>query len=430
MTETSNKKIDHVNLTLVGGDLRLRGEEGDNVFRIQGDIPSVTRSEDGSEVSVQCGGDCDLRIPSTSSVKVATVGGDAKITNIEEGVTIATIGGDLVARHLGDTTITAVGGDLSLRNVSGAANVASVGGDMDCRHVDGDLHLKAVGGDVSVRDINGSVVCNDVGGDMLIDINFEAGHTYEFHADKDIFVNLFPGAEVTFILEKGTQYELDELESYEQEIKVETAEDIVRIIVGGGQDASVTIESEEGTFYMAEKNNRKGRGFRFEFNFGDIMNGEFSPPIPPIPPVPPVPPVPPEFGDFGEYISQRVNEQVSRVTESLPDFGKKWGKKFSSSDRDRIRSEARHEAEQARHEAHRARHEAERARRDAERERREAERNRRDTMRGSQRAGRHGQPQENAELSEKERMMILSMLEEGKITVEEAERLLRTMEGK
>jgi hypothetical protein len=32
-------------------------------------------------------------------------------------------------------------------------------------------------------------------------------------------------------------------------------------------------------------------------------------------------------------------------------------------------------------------------------------------------------------VSEEERLMVLSMLEEGKITVEEAEQILRTMEG-
>ncbi len=395
---TSPEDITNVNIETVGGDFRLRGVEGPkNEFQIKAEIPNIQR--DGGFVTISSGGDCVLDVAADVDVTINTIGGDAKITNIAGKLHINSIGGDFSLRHIEEeVAIQNIGGDFVVRHVEGAMTVHNVAGDMDCRHIEGDLILHNVSGDLSVRDVEGSCQCHGVRGDLLLGLDFEPDHTYFFNCNADVLCRLDEHADVTFVLPRKTEYDLGNFDG--AVVTVDQVNTTIKIGEGGPE---VRIEAGGG-FYITD---RERRGKRFAFNF-DFDFPEF-----PEPPEPPEPPIPPRFNDdwqiriddepLGEFISRQINEAMSNIGN--------------------LGNRARSEKERMKREAVRAKRHAARMQNQAERIQRQVERaHRRSNVKAAP-------PPAANPVSEEERLMVLSMLEDGKITVEEAEQILRTMEG-
>ena len=86
----------------------------------------------------------------------------------EVRVEIERVGGDARVTDLkGDLLLRAVGGDLNLRNVRTAA-LETVGGDLGARRVEGNLSVDQVGGDAVVYGVEGDLRLRAVGGDLQI----------------------------------------------------------------------------------------------------------------------------------------------------------------------------------------------------------------------------------------------------------------------
>lgn len=398
MTNQSTEAIRKVIVTNIGGDFRLRGEGGPQSFQIKADGPHL--QQDSDVVTIMAGGDCVLICGEETTTDLGNIGGDAKITQLNAPLSLKNVGGDLFMRHIeSPVRVGSVGGDLAVRHVDGNLTVNAVGGDMDCRDIDADVKLNAVGGDLSLRDISGSCVCLEVGGDMLVGLDFFPENAYSFTAKGEILFRLDEDPNIKFILPLGRDYDLDNFEA-----TVEEDGDYIHITLGDGA-AVVNVDAEKG-MYLTDRESKKRR---FAFNF------DFDMPEIPEPPLPPEPPFGISIDDepLGEFISRQVNDALSGIAEV------KRKKHHFERDVEREHKRIRREAAKASREAARAGREAARASREAARMHRHSR-------------GRHEHPsgEEVAPVSDQERLMILNMLEEGKISVEEAEALLRTMEGR
>jgi hypothetical protein len=83
-------------------------------------------------------------------------------------VTIQTVNGDMSARGLiGDLQVEAVHGDLAVRDV-GRVTLGSIEADFSLRRAKGDVHVRSVGGDASLRELAGNVAIDTVGDDLAV----------------------------------------------------------------------------------------------------------------------------------------------------------------------------------------------------------------------------------------------------------------------
>src|SRR3972149_5282254 len=93
-----------ITITSVSGDLRLTGWD-QNQFLAESDDETLIAEQKGDAVAVVCHGDCAVRVPHRSRVKILQVGGDARIKTIESPITVESVAGALVLRALGDVDL-------------------------------------------------------------------------------------------------------------------------------------------------------------------------------------------------------------------------------------------------------------------------------------------------------------------------------------
>jgi hypothetical protein len=262
--------------------------------------------------------------------------------------------------------IESVSGDFSLHGASGSLRVKTLGSDASVREVEGDVDLSSVADDLALSDVRGNLKAN-VGSDVVLYINPKAGQACNLDAGDDILLVLPPQADATLTLSGD---EID-LEWPGVENDEEAAE---RVITLGNGSAQINLRAGGDIRVSSEA----GAGERAE-EFGNFAGMMF------------------DWSDFGEGLSKRISRRVEDA-------------------------------------ARRAEQKAARAVRKAEQKLRGPR------IRGNVNVGRWNwniQPgsfpassaMPNDSVSEEERMAILKMLQEKKITSEEADKLLAALEG-
>jgi SHOCT-like protein len=295
---------------------------------------------------------------------------------------IQRIGGDAAFRGvLGDIEIKEMNNDLSIRDV-GSVSIGTVTSDFSLRGAKGDLYIKNVGGDVSIRDVDGSVTLDsvaddlalrgargnikvNVGEDVVVYLEPKVDGIYSITAGEDILLVLKPNANVTLTM-NGDEIDVDWP-------GVESQRDVTqRVLVLGDGSAKITLRA--GGDIRVTNDANAGNSAE---EFGNFAGMNF------------------DWSGFGERISRQVEQATARA-------------------------------------AKRAEEAARRVERHAERQSRR--------WRGAANAGPwnwdfgpKGVPtpptSPSEPVAEEERMAILKMLSDKKITAEQAEQLLNALEG-
>jgi hypothetical protein len=295
---------------------------------------------------------------------------------------ISRVGGDAALKGVtGNIEIKEIDNDLSIRD-AGTVAIDTVQSDFSLRGAKGHLYIKNASGDVSIRDVEGSVTLDsvaddlalrgahgdikvNVGEDVVIYLEPKADGNYSIIAGDDILLVLKPNANVTLTM-RGD--EIDVTWS-----GVENQEDITeRVLVLGDGSAKITLNA--GGDIRVTNDAEAGNSAE---DFGNFAGMNF------------------DWSGFGERIARQVEQATART-------------------------------------AKRAEEAARRVERHAERHARR--------WRGNLKVGRwnwdvdsKGVPTPpvppSEPVAEEERMAILKMLAEKKITAEQAEQLLNALEG-
>ena len=108
----------------------------------------------------------DLAVAQAQSVAVRNVGGNCKIGNVGETFRYSNVGGDLRVEGDGRTVVvgTNAGGNL-LATGARSIEAGNIGGDAHVQGVQADLRLAAVGGNCRVEGVGGALSLGPVGGD-------------------------------------------------------------------------------------------------------------------------------------------------------------------------------------------------------------------------------------------------------------------------
>ncbi len=362
----------------VGGDLRLRGRPGSRLT-VDGDEPQAHQIGENQPYVVRCGGDARITVPEGVHVSIQNIGGDAKITDLTGPVDLKNVGGDLVLRGVQDVQIKRVGGDLRIKRAEGNVTIESVGADATIREIDGALWIAAVGADLYVRNVAEGCVAEQVGSDLVLSLDFLPGHDYRFGAGSDILCRVEADANVRFILPLSAGVQLDVPASTSEE-------DDHQIVTLGEGSATVHIHQAESLRLVGEEED-------YMLSLGVQIE---------------------------EELDARMSGLEGKLTAHLAGLD------------ERIQAKAEAFASQAERLARRAEREAERA---TEQVRRRLERQPFKTKRdsGPRRMkfvmGEGGPGRRSDPVSEQERLMILQMVRDNKISIEEAERLLSALDS-
>jgi hypothetical protein len=389
------KRIERENVTvpviiqMVGGDLRVRGRNGSSLVA-EGDGLKIEQIGEGQPYLVRCDGDCRLSVPANINVIAQQVGGDAKLTDIGGTTEIKSVGGDLTLRGVHSAHIKSVGGDLRLKWAEADVIVQSVGADATIREVCGDVTVDSIGSDLYIRNIEGRCIVENVGTDLLLSMDFLPEQEYRFGAQGDILCRIQPDTNARFIVPGDIPVRLD------IEAAIANNEDEQIVTVGDG-GATVIINHGESLRLVSEEE--------------DYVL------------------------DLGIQIEEEMEARLSTLEEKI-------SQQLDGLD-ERIQAKTEQFASQAERFAERAQRQAQRT---AERIRKNVERQQTKSKRGGHGAriefGRGTPPIEfgwgapppppppkpSEPISEQERLLILKMVQENKITIEEAERLLAALD--
>jgi len=351
----------------IGGDLSLVGWDGDDILLKCDDEEGMHCKQDGDKVTISCEGDVSLRVPKSASVFIQHIDGDVSIRGVMGGIELKEIESDLSIRDVDSVAIDTIQSDFSLRGAKGNLFVKNAQSDVSIRDVDGNVSLESVANDLALRDVRGSVNAN-VADDVVLYLNPLAGNTYSVSAGDDILLVMPPKANATLTLNA------DEID-IEWKGVVNDEDATSRIVTLGDGSALVTLNAG-GNIRVS---NQSDAGETAE-DFGNFAG------------------IGMDWSGFGDRISRTVNQATQRAQRKV-----------------------------------------EEAARRIEQKTREAER--RVSHRGSGKAvlevgrwswdlAQKGVPMPpKPQATDEERMMILKMLQEKKITAEEAEKLLASLEG-
>ena len=366
MSQTiSAGKSPKIKVDVIGGDLSIVGWEGNDIL-VKADDEEVRIEQNGDEVKLSCNDDASLRVPKNASLYFNAIGGDAALRGILGDIEFKEVSRDLSIRDVGSVSIGSIQADFSLRGAKGNLYVKSVSGDVSIRDVEGNVTLDSVADDLALRGARGNIKVN-VGADVVVYLEPKADGAYSIVAGDDILLVLKPDANATLTMQ-GDEIDMNWP-------GIENQEDVTqRVVVLGNGSAKIAL-SAGGDIRVT---NDANAGNSAE-EFGNFAGLNF------------------DWSGFGERISRQVEQATARA------------------------------AKRAEEAAHRAERHAERHAR------------RWKTQGGGGRwnwnwdfnpTNTPAPPSPASEqVSDEERMAILKMLQEKKITSEQAERLLNALEG-
>jgi hypothetical protein len=405
----------------VHGDLQIKGWDKAEIS-VKANPDDLTLEEQDDALQLSCRGSCAIRMPQGSTVKAERVHGNTRIKYVEDQISIEEVNGSLTLRSVGGTILGTVQGELNARNVDGDLQAERVHGNLSVREIQGDCLIDEVNGNLDLRDIDGSIKIS-ANGNARIRLSVLSGEAYEISAGGNVNCRIPDTASLKLKLSSGAQIIKVRLPEGTKNFQQEECE----LTLGNG-DVPMEISTRGMLFISAED---IGWSSAEETDMdSDLPLGGFS-------------------DNFSEQIAKQVEAQMDAQIEALNRQLNEQMANLSASI-----SKAGLSEEQAEEIIRRARESNERAtaraqdkmRRAQEKLERKLEAARRRNELKAQAAERRSQsraksswnfewspaPSQPAResVSDEERLMILRMLEQKKISLEEAEELLAALEGK
>jgi hypothetical protein len=380
----------HITVTECLGNLVVRAtEERQMTLRLQGEADDAILEREGETFTLEARVNCFLTCPPATTLTVGAARGNLKVERVQGPVTIDTVHGNANLRGVGPTAVEQTWGNLSVRQAAGNISAQTVRGNTRVRQVEGSLSLGQVGGNLTAGGLQGGLAAEQVRGNVRLEPPFSPGSAYRLMSNGNLTVRLPADANLCLALRAGGRVRSDVPGLALEEVDGETSG-----ILGAGE---ASLEAQvDGRVSLRPLELEEGLAEGLPFDFVADLEG------------------------LGAQIEARVAEAMvemeARLEESLGRI-----------DSDKIRRQAERASERALRAAGRAGEQARRAAdREAERARFRAERAERRWQRAS---GRRPRPRQEPATDE-ERMRVLRLVEEGKVTPEQAADLLAALEGR
>lgn len=396
----------------IKGDLQLKGWGEQQVVIQCSSEQDLTLQQDGDEIRIACRDNCSVRVPYAATLRVENVSGNAAFKSLDGEITLEQVSGNLTLRSTGPVAITKARGNLVAKNISGDLKMDAVDANATVRDVQGDFIVAdAVRGNLNLDDIDGDASAR-ARGNITVGLDPSPGNTYAFEADGNLICRIPTDTSATVTIPEASKIsiKLPGVESSHPEAPFS--------LTLGEADAKLNLSARGNVILGSQVGDW---GFEdFDLGFTEDLEG---------------------FDRIADQINQQIEAQMEMLEHSLESQLEGLSTVFSESGiaperADQIAGRARLASQRAQEKMQRAQEKLQRkleaARRRAERRARSAERAARDRRKRAETfEWTPPEPKPKTEpVTDEERLMILQMLEQGKISMEEAEQLLAALEGK
>ena len=403
----------------VSGDLSIKGQNSFEIIAKGDDSTEFVLEAEDDQVNIRCPDDCKVRVPREAIVQLTAADGDTVIKALDGEIIIDTVNGDLELRNVGATKISKLNGDLNAKNVEGYFLIDSVNGDVSIRSIQGDFNVtKNISGNLNLSDVAGNATAL-VNGNISLHLDPSPGHQYEFTGHGNIFCRLPTDASAEISVPKASQV-MVELPGIHASAPVQAP-------------YALTLADGDAKIILSATGNVVLDTYATEWDMQDFDLSIDS-----------------EVNTMADAISQQITQQVDaevrmieeQLNAQLSSLTMRLNaSKLSEEQARRVEDRARETSERATARAQdRIRHAQERM----EHKLAAAQRRIDSKAQAHERSTHHGRqnwsfsfpnpptpPKPASEpVSEDERLMILRMLEQKKISMEDAEELLSALEGK
>ena len=403
----------------VSGDLVLKGWDENEIVAKVSSKDDLTIEQVDDRVNITCRDSCTVQVPADAQITLGSCDGNANIKSLGSLLTIQTVSGDLGLRAVGETQVERVRGNLVAKNIVGNLRLSRVYGNAKVRDIQEDFIVEnEIAGNLKLEDVDGNVGVN-VNGNIAIRLDPSPGKTYRFVADGNILCRLPSDASAEVNIQQAAKISVRI-----PDIEVQSPIQAPYSLTLGDGDGKMEFSANGDVYLISQPSDWALEDI--EVNIGENFEsmaetvGEQ---------------VTQQVEAHMEMLEQQIEAQMGNLSRVLSTSG------ISPEQSERIAQRAREASERAgaraQEKMRRAQEKLERkleaARRRAEMKARAAERAAHDRRRRPE-SFQWSPPSKTRggtePVSEEERMMILQMLEQGKISIEEAEQLLSALEGK
>ena len=381
----------HITVTECMDNLVVRGSEEQQVtIHLRGSTHDLDLDQVGETFTLAARADCLVTCPAATTLTVGSVHGNLKVEGVEGPVTADTTYGNVKLRSVGPAAVEQTYGNLTAHQVRGNLQTKTTVGNAKIYQVEGSVSTSRVDGNLVIEGLQGGLEAERVQGNVRLGSLFLPEQPYRLTADGNLTVYLPVEASLRLVIRASGG-----VRSGVPDLVLEEGDGEMRGVLGGGE---ANLEAQVGGHVslrpLGTEEGTTVEGMPLDF-IADLEG-------------------------LGTQIEVRIGEAMAemegRLAESLGHI-----------DSEEIRLHAEQATERALRAAGRA---AERARRTADRE---AERARMRAERAERRwrraSGRRSTPKREP-VTDEERMQILRMVEEGKVTPEQAAELLAALEGR
>lgn len=402
-------------------DVSLKGHDDMNVSVQSASSEDVQVKQEGDTVSIRSHSSIKVRVPREARIEIERCSGSVVIKGIDGSINIDRIDGNLVLKSTGAAKIGRVSGNMEAKNIEGMLEIGNVDSNATLKNLDGLNITGRVSGNLTLADIDGnaSARCD---GNVTLRLDPQPGSAYDFFASGNLVCRLPEDASTNINIKKSggsVRIKVDDID-----ISKSSMRDFTTAI--GDADSSLALAAD-GAIMVLGQAPEWDLSEDFDADFGEEFEGMAE-----------------EISSQAveqataqmEALSKQLEAQLSHLNETLGAAGLSAEQAARISERAReasARATERAQEKMARAQE-RIRRKMEQAQRKAEARARREETRFRSDRRSFGRSwtfdSANTAPQPPSDpVSDEERMTILKMLADKKISMEEAEKLLSALEG-
>ena len=380
----------HITITECLGNLIVRASEKQKVdLRLQGDGAGVVLEQEGDAFTLTAPAGCHITCPPGTILTVGNVTGNLKAEGTKGATTIETVYGNVTLRAVGSVSLEQTYGNLRLRQGMGDLQAQVTRGNVRIQQIAGNVSVAQVDNNLTIEGLYGGLKANQVRGNIRLGATFSPGQVYRLNTTNNLTVHIPADASLSMSLRTD-----GEVRSSIPGLALEEIDGGLRGILGSGE---ASLEADvRGNISLRSMGAEEEMAEEIPLDFVVDLEGLGT--------------------QIEANIAEAMAQMETRLEESLGHINS-----------DQFRSQMERVKEQALRSTERvAQQTRQTAEREAERARMRAERAERRWQRAS---GKKSRPKREP-ASDEERMRVLRMVEEGKVTPEQAAELLTVLEGR
>lgn len=366
----------------INGSLRLKGWDQSSLRTDSEHEDTLSVDKSDAETVINCKSGCIARVPMESNVKIGRVDGELMLKSVDGEVVADEIYGNLLTKSIGPVNLKLAASNVNCRTVEGDFKCETINGNATLQDIDGKITIDRVKGNLVIKGFSSGITAN-VDGNATLRLETDPQGSYtvtsggnincRLSADASAEVNIRSGSKMIIIhSEDGTEV----IRESEQTLSFRDGEATIILDAAGNVDFSIQTEAEVD--WSAE--------FEFDHDLSSMAN------------------------DITQIVTDQLETQLGSLNKNLNHLSSNLSS-ISPKVTDKIEAKRRKiEQKIAKVERHAAK-QGQRA------------------SRKSQRSFSTRKPTVDP-VSDDERQKVLEMLQNKLITVQEAEMLLATLEGR